>query len=92
MRLSFELREFRMAYDVHFDLEDFKADGTAIIKFVAASYEIQIIRSHDSTATESTINYIGTRGNSKFVKMEILVDPDNEYTQIVAHEVSHFIF
>lgn len=90
MRIFFELQDFRTAYDVHFDLENYKGDGAAIIKFVAASYEIEIIRPHDSTATESTIRYIGTQGNNKF--MEILIDPDNEYTQIVTREVSYFRF
>lgn len=88
MRIFFELRDFQTTYDIHYDLEDYKADGAVMIKFVAASYEIEIIRPHGSTATESTIKYIGTKGNQKF--MEVLVDPENEYTQIVAHEVCYF--
>lgn len=81
----------RTMYDVHYDLEDYKDDGAAIIKFVTASYEIEIIRPHDSMAIESTIKYIGIAGDQKF--MEVLPsDPDNEYTQIVAREVSYLLF
>lgn len=88
MQIFFQLQDLRTVYDIHYDLEHYKADGAVVIKFVAASYEINFIRPHGSTAIESTINYIGNTGNQKF--MEILVDPDNEYTQIVAREVSYF--
>lgn len=88
MRIVFDLQDFRTAYDVRYDLEDYKADGAVMIKFVAASYEIKIIRPHGSTTTESTISYIGTKGGQKF--LEILYDPDNEYSQIGAREVSYF--
>lgn len=78
-------------YDnVKVNLDNYTADAIFYIRFPNVRFDINILRKNDQRNAEGNISFAGTKATNKNEMENLGFDPENKYTQVIAHQVRLF--
>lgn len=84
----FQVLGVHVIYDnVKVNLDNYTGDAIFYIRFPNVRFDINILRQHDQRNAEGNISFAGTKATNNIKIENLSFDPENKYTQAIAHQV-----
>lgn len=82
------LKDFFIVYDIEYDVEDYKDNGTMFIEYGDINFGVVISRDHKTKAITSRMKFSKVNIGGQY-NMHLWTIPDNGHTQILRKRVRH---